>query len=63
MSSIKIAILIDNVINFGVSFMPNEFTIINGYKVASLESCYKLKLFLNRPKDKEIIKKLQQNLK
>lgn len=55
--------IIDNVINFGVSFMPNEFEIINGYKVASLESCYKLKLFLNRPKDKKIIKKLQQILK
>ena len=55
--------IIDNVINCGVSFMPNEFEIINGYKVAALESCYKLKLFLNRPKDKEIIKKLQQNLK
>lgn len=52
--------MIDNVINFGVCYLPEEFEIINGYKVASLKSCYKLKLFLNRPKDREIIKKLQQ---
>lgn len=52
--------MIDNVINFGISFMPNDYEIISDYKVASLKDCYKLKLFLNREKDKELLKQLKK---
>ena len=54
------AYFIDNIFNFGVSFMPKEIDIIDGIQVASIKDIYKLKKMLNRNKDKEDIKYLQK---
>ena len=54
------AYLIDNIINFGTSFKPNEFVLIEGIKVSSIKDILELKKFLNRDKDKEIIKQLEE---
>ena len=59
----KKAYLIDNVINFGVSFRPKEIEIIDGIKCSSLKDILELKKFLNRKKDKKIIEKLEEILK
>ncbi len=56
----KDAYMIDSIINFGMSFMPNEYEIIGGFKVASLTDCYHLKKFLNRDKDKELLEELKK---
>lgn len=58
----KAAYMIDDIINFGVSFYPNKYDMIDNYKVASLEDCYKVKKFLNRFKDKELLKKIEEIL-
>ncbi len=57
------AYLIDNIINFGVSFKPKEVEIIEGIQCASLKDVLELKKFLNRGKDKLIISKLEKLLK
>lgn len=54
--------LIDNIINFGTSFMPSKYVLINGYRVASINDCYLLKKYLNRDKDLEVIKLLEVKL-
>ena len=54
------AYLIDNVINFGVSFRPQEVEIVEDIQCASLKDVLELKKFLNRDKDKSIIKKLEK---
>lgn len=54
--------MIDDVINFGVSFKPDNYEIVSGFKVASLKDCFILKKFLNRDKDKEILKILKKLL-
>ena len=59
----KKAYLIDNIINFGVSFRPKEIDTIEGIQCASLKDVLELKKFLNRSKDKLIISKLEKNLK
>lgn len=55
----KCAYLIDDVINFGVSFKPNNIDIINEIRCSSLKDIIELKEFLNRDKDKELIMKLK----
>ncbi len=52
------AYLIDNIINFGVSFKPKEIVIVDGIQCASLKDVLELKKFLNRNKDRFIISKL-----
>lgn len=59
----KKAYLIDDIINFGISFMPKEIEIIDGIQCSSLKDILELKRFLNRDKDKLIIKKLEKHLK
>ena len=59
----KKAYLIDNLINFGVSFRPKEVENIEGIQCASLKDILELKKFLNRSKDKNIISKLEKLLK
>ena len=59
----KKAYLIDDIINFGVSFEPKEFEIVEGIKCSSLRDILELKKFLNRDKDEIIIKKLERRLK
>ena len=54
------AYMIDNIINFGVSFKPRKIEIVEGIKCASLKDTLELKKFLNREKDKKIIEKLKQ---
>ena len=49
------AYLIDNIINFGVSFKPKEIEILEDIQCASLKDILELKRFLNRSKDKYII--------
>lgn len=56
------AFMIDDVINFGFDFCPNNCVYINGYKVASLRDCYNVKKLLNRDKDKELLLKLEKEL-
>lgn len=56
------AFMIDDVINFGFDFCPNNYVYINGYKVASLRDCYNVKKFLNRDKDKKLLLKLEKEL-
>ena len=54
---------IDN-IEIGNNFYDeDDFEIINGYKFSSLESVLRIKKELNREKDKEVIKKLEEILK
>lgn len=51
--------------NFDISynlFDEIDYIIVNGYKCATLESVYKIKKKLNRKKDFEIIKKLEEIL-
>ncbi len=55
--------LIDNIINFGVSFKPKEINIINGIKVASLEDTLELKKIFNREKDKIDIDLINSRIK
>ena len=57
------AYMIDNVINFGLSFNPKQIEDVNGIKCASIEDVLELKKFLNRDKDKRIIEKLESILK
>ncbi len=53
---------IDN-IEIGNNFYDeDDFEIINGYKFSSLKSVLRIKKELNREKDKEIIKKLEEIL-
>jgi hypothetical protein len=59
----KKAYLIDNIINFGVSFKPNNIEIIESIKCASLRDILELKMFLNRDKDTALIRKLKKNIK
>lgn len=59
----KKAYLIDNIINFGVSFKPNNIEIIDNIQCASLRDILELKKFLNRDKDKALIRKLEKQLK
>lgn len=56
------AYMIDNVINFGIDFYPDNYECINDYKVASLRDCYNVKKFLNRDKDNELLLKLEEEL-
>lgn len=56
----KKAYIIDNIINFGESFKPNDIDTIEGIKVSSLKDTYLLKKFLNREKDKHIISVLEK---
>ena len=56
------AYLIDNIINFGVSFKPKNVEIIEGIQCSSLRDVLELKKFLNRDKDKYIISKLEKYL-
>lgn len=49
--------MIDDIINFGLSFFPDNYVVIDGYKVASIDDCIRIKKFLNRDKDRELIKK------
>ena len=56
------AYLIDNIINFGVSFKPKNVEIIEGIQCSSLRDVLELKKFLNRDKDKFIINKLEKYL-
>ena len=56
------AYLIDNIINFGISFKPKDVEIIEGIQCSSLRDVLKLKKFLNRDKDKYIISKLEKYL-
>ena len=56
------AYLIDNMINFGVSFKPKQIEIIEGIQCASLRDVLELKKFLNRDKDRNIISKLEHYL-
>ncbi len=56
------AYLIDNIINFGVSFKPKNVEVIEGIQCSSLRDVLELKKFLNRDKDKFIISKLEKYL-
>ena len=56
------AYLIDNIINFGISFKPKDVEIIEGIQCSSLRDVLELKKFLNRDKDKYIISKLEKYL-
>lgn len=56
------AFMIDEVINFGFDFCPDNYVYINGYKVASLRDCYNIKKLLNRDKDKKLLLKLEKEL-
>lgn len=47
--------LIDNIINFGVSYKPKKIKIVEGIKVASLEDTVEFKKSLNRQKDRKDI--------
>ena len=57
------AYMIDDIINFGTSFCPKQIEIIEGIKCSSLKDILELKIFLNRKKDKLLIKKLEKILK
>lgn len=56
------AYMIDDIINFGISFKPNNIDIIDNIKVSSVYDTYLLKKYLNREKDKELIKILKKLL-
>ena len=56
------AYIIDNIINFGTSFCPKQIEIIEGIKCSSLKDVLELKKFLNRDKDKLLIKRLEKIL-
>ena len=55
--------LIDDVINFGISFKPKEIEVIEGIQCASIKDVLELKKFLNRCKDKNVISKLEKHIK
>ena len=57
------AYMIDKIINFGTSFCPEQIEVIDDIKCSSLIDILKLKKFLNRDKDKLLIKKLEKILK
>lgn len=59
----KNAYIIEDIINFGESFKPNDIDIIDGIKVSSLKDTYLLKKFLNREKDKYVISILEKLIK
>ncbi len=59
----KKAYLIDDVINFGISFKPKEVETVEGIQCSSLKDILELKKFLNRDKDKDIISKIEKILK
>ena len=46
---------INNIINFGMDFYTKDYVLIEGIPVQKLEDVKKLKLFLNRDKDKKDI--------
>lgn len=56
----KKAYIIDNIINIGTSFKPQQMEIINGISCSSLKDILELKRFLNREKDKQLIKELEK---
>ncbi len=53
------AYMIDGIINFGLSYKPNKIMVVEGLQCASLKDILDMKKFLNRAKDKAIIKKLE----
>ncbi len=57
------AYMINQIINFGTSFQPKETIIIDGIRCSSLIDILLLKKFLNRKKDKELIKRIENILK
>ena len=57
------AYMINGIINFGTSFCPQTIEIIEGIRCSSLKDIIELKKFLNRDKDKLLIKKLEKILK
>ena len=56
----KTAYIIDDVINFADSYKPNNIDIIEGINCSSLRDILELKEYLNRDKDKEIIRRLKK---
>ena len=56
------AYMIDDMINFGISFRPKEVEVVDGIQCALLRDILELKKFLNRPKDKCSISKLEKYL-
>lgn len=44
-------------------YEKDEYVLINGYKFMNLKTILKIKKALNREKDKEVIKKIENNLK
>lgn len=44
-------------------YEKDEYVLINGYKFMNLETILKIKKALNREKDKEVIKKIENNFK
>ena len=44
-------------------YEKDEYILINGYKFMNLKTILKIKKALNREKDKEVIKKIENNLK
>lgn len=54
---------LDNIFDFGVSFFPLKVEIVdNEIRCSSIKDILKLKKFLNREKDRKIIKKLEKML-
>lgn len=43
-------------------YCPNDVILVNGYKCMNLKKCYEIKKQLNRNRDKDIIKKLENFL-
>jgi len=50
---------IDNIINFSTSYYCNNYTLVNGIKVQSIDDILKMKYSLNREKDILDIKLLE----
>ena len=50
---------IDNIINFGIDYYSQNYTIVDGIKVQNPEEILKLKKILNRNKDKKDIKLIE----
>lgn len=47
-----------DVLNFGIDYYSENYVVVEGVRVQTVEDIIKLKRFLNREKDKEDIKKL-----
>ena len=47
-----------DVLNFGIDYYSDNYVVVKGVKVQTVEDIIRLKRFLNREKDKEDIKKL-----